>query len=107
MFGSIEQDYESCIKTIQCCVTLHNYLNYKEGINKEEHQAGEEAANDHDDEEAANNERALAAVGPLPNPDEHAQRQRLAVWFMTEAGKIKEFDQATRALRTSRRDLSN
>ena len=92
MFGSIEQDYESCIKTIQCCVTLHNYLNFKEGINKEEHQAGEEAANDHDDEEAANNERALAAVGPLQNPDEHAQRQRLAEWFMTKSGKIKEFD---------------
>ena len=89
MFGSIEQDYESCIKTIQCCITLHNYVNIREGINKEEHQAGDEAANDRDD---GNDERAPAAVGPLQDPDEHAQRQRLAEWFMTESGKIKEFD---------------
>ena len=46
---------------------LHNYINLKEGINKEDHRAGEEAANE---QEATDNKRAPVAAGPLQDPDE-------------------------------------
>ena len=98
IFGPIRQEYSNAVKTVLACITLHNYLNKKVGINREEEQAGENAANE-EAEQAANE-----GVHHVPqNPDDNSQKERLAKWFLSEEGKIKTFDQRERVYRSSRK----
>ena len=98
IFGPIRQDYGNAVKTVLAAITLHNYLNKKVGINREEEQAGEQAA------ERAAQRAASEPVHHVPqNPDNNLQKERLAKWFLTDEGKIKDFDQRERVYRSSRR----
>ena len=87
----------------------YNFLNHKIGISSTENQAGEEAANRHENEadinenenDAGVNERNVAWVSN--NPEENSQRDRLAKHFCTPEGAIKHFNQWERVNRTGKR----
>ena len=73
-------------------------------MNREENEAGEAAVStDSDtDHEVADNPPIHHAA---QNPDDHEQRKRLALFYMSPEGQIQEFDQNERIMRTSRREV--
>ena len=97
IFGPIRQSLPNAIKTVKCCIILHNYLNRTIGANRED--------DIQEEEDVAITNDPLDTVYVAQNPDPNEQRIRLGKYFMTPEGSIQAFDQRERVNRSSRRHV--